>query len=65
MRSVGDESWRLTVGDTSDLLHTALYVWDSCRLDVPDDPSIPQPLDGDVSDHSGADLLEWRAASVC
>jgi len=52
MRIVGDESWRLTVGDTSDLLHTALYVRDSYRLDVPDDPSVPPPLDGDVSDHS-------------
>jgi len=70
VRSVGDESWRLTVGDTSDLLHTALYVRDSCRLDVPDDPSVPPPLDGDVSDHSavlepgvrvvaGAQWLSW------
>jgi hypothetical protein len=70
MRSVGDESWRLTVDDKSDLLHTALYVRDSCRLDVPDDPSVPQPLDGDVSDHSavhgpgvrlvaGAQWLSW------
>ena len=70
MRRAGDESWRLAVGDTSDLLHTALYVRDSCRLDVPDDPSVPQPLDGDVSDHSavfepgvrlvaGAQWLSW------
>ena len=52
MRQADDESWRLTVGDTSELLHTALYVRDSCRLEVPDDPSVPPPLDGEVSDRS-------------
>ncbi|NNN12627.1 MAG: hypothetical protein HKL81_02615, partial [Acidimicrobiaceae bacterium] len=53
MHSGDGESWRLAVGDKSDLLHTALYIRDSCRLDVPDDPSVPPPLDGEVSDHSG------------
>jgi hypothetical protein len=47
-----NESWRLTVDDKADLLHVALYVRDACGLTVPDDPSVPPAIDGDVADRS-------------
>ena len=70
MRRAGEESWHLSVDDNPALPHLALYVRDSCRLPVPDDSSVPPPLDGDVVDHShvldpavrgaaGAQWLSW------
>lgn len=70
MRRAGEESWHLSVDDNLGLLHLALYVRDACRLAIPDDSSVPPPLDGDVVDHSdvldpavrgaaGAQWLSW------
>lgn len=54
MRHVGEDSWRLSVDDKSNLLHTAIFVRDSCRLELSDDSTLPPPLEGDVPDHSVA-----------
>ena len=54
MQRAGAESWSLSVDD-SELLHTALFVRDSCRLELPDSVPVPPPLGGDVPDRS-ADL---------
>ncbi|MDA8297985.1 MAG: hypothetical protein M0004_15660 [Actinomycetota bacterium] len=70
MRRAGEESWHLSVDDNLGLPHLALYVRDACRLAIPDDSSVPPPLDGDVVDHSdvldpavrgvaGAQWLSW------
>jgi hypothetical protein len=58
MQRAGAESWSLSVDD-SELLHTALFVRDSCRLELPDSVSVPPPLGGDVPDRS-ADLEPQR-----
>lgn len=52
MRRAGRESWRLSVDDKCNLLHTAIVVRDACRLRLADDPSFPPPLEGDLPDHS-------------
>ena len=70
MRRVGEESWHLSVDDNLGMPHLALYVRDACRLAIPDDSSVPPPLDGGVVDHSdvidpavrgvtGAEWLLW------
>jgi len=52
MERAGERSWRLTVGDNSTLLHLALFVRDSCQLVVPEDPFVPPPGAGELSDCS-------------
>lgn len=51
MQAAGEESWRFSVAD-NDLLHTALFVRDSCGLQLPEDASAPPPLGGGVPDLS-------------
>lgn len=52
MRRAGDDSWHLSVDDKSNLLHTAIFVRDSCRLELSDDSTLAPPLEGHVPDHS-------------
>lgn len=65
MRRAGEESWRLSVDDTCDLLHTALFIRDACRLRPSDDSFLPPPLEGDLPDVSAGvdpDLCEAAAS---
>ena len=68
MQSSGLPSWRLAISDTSQSLHFALYVRDSCQLEVLDVPVNPPRLGGNVIDRSrtfegtydaGADWQSW------
>jgi hypothetical protein len=52
MRRDGDGSWRLNVDDEARLLHTAIFVRDSCHLELPDTSFLPPLLAGDVPDRS-------------